>query len=142
MTQFSPERRKFLQAAVFGMLSTAVPAPVVTALAQSSSSTPTPNPFEVIEGVLADRSGDQIELNVANTIRRLHLSTSSFIWRGGLVEASALCRGDDVLVRIKDNQIAYAWANLDRVRGTVLRHVKTGYLLQVHDRSQHKEVER
>lgn len=95
------------------------------------------SPFTAFEGKYVGRSGNSLHLLVDKKIRLVTLGPVATFWRRENTTVDKFQIGDDVLIRLvkATGTTVRAWANLTRVRGTILSTIQGGYAIRLSTKS-------
>jgi hypothetical protein len=84
-------------------------------------------PIDAFEGSLLAVGPSTLVVERWNASVTLEVSALSTLWKGGDVPISSFKVGDTVLVRTVAGSLTDAWANLEKVRGTIIGATPRGY---------------
>lgn len=84
-------------------------------------------PIDAFEGLLLAMGADTLVVERWNAPVTLDVTSLATLWKGGDVAISAFNVGDSVLARTVAGNLTNAWANLVKVRGTIVGTTSRGY---------------
>lgn len=84
---------------------------------------------QAFEGTLESLSPHELVVDVGGSSRSVPVHPSSTFWKGPGGAAGDFQQGDDVLVRVVDDRLDQAWANLDVVKGIIKEPTPRGFVV-------------